>query len=96
MNKMLYWAILGTRGGLNRAKIIKKINKMPCNAHQLAEELSLSYRTIRHHLKILEDAKIVKPTGERYGKIYFLSEEMEKNYDDFEVIWKQVKGVKDD
>ena len=94
MKKVLYWAILGTRGGLNRAKIIKKLNEMPSNAHQLAEELNLSYRTIRHHLKILEDVKIIKPTGKGYGKIYFLSDEMEKNYDDFETIWKQVNEDK--
>ena len=96
MNKMLYWAILGTRGGLNRAKIIKKLNEMPCNAHQLAEELNVNYRTIRHHIKILEDSEVVKSAGEKYGKMYFLSENMEKNYGDFETIWRQVQDGKKD
>ncbi|MGZ7136061.1 MAG: ArsR/SmtB family transcription factor [Methanobacterium sp.] len=91
MNKVLYWLILGTRGGLNRAKIIKKLHERPYNAHQLAEELNVNYRTIRHHIKILEDSDVVKSAGEKYGKIYFLSESMEKNYDDFKIIWKQVK-----
>ena len=91
MKKVLWWLILGTRGGINRAKIIKKLKERPYNAHQLAEELNVNYRTIRHHIKILEDSEVVKSAGEKYGKMYFLSDNMEKNYNDFETIWEQVK-----
>ena len=94
MKKVLWWLILGTRGGINRAKIIKKLNERPYNAHQLSEELNVNYRTIRHHIKILEDSEVVKSAGEKYGKMYFLSENMEKNYNDFETIWKQIKDIK--
>lgn len=94
MKKVLWWLILGTRGGINRAKIIKKLNERPYNAHQLAEELNVNYRTVRHHIKILEDSEVVKSAGEKYGKMYFLSENMEKNYDDFETIWNQIKDGK--
>ncbi|OEC86611.1 MULTISPECIES: ArsR/SmtB family transcription factor [Methanobacterium] len=94
MKKVLWWLILGTRGGINRAKIIKKLKERPYNAHQLAEELNVNYRTIRHHIKILEDSEVVKSAGEKYGKMYFLSENMEKNYMDFETIWKQVQDGK--
>lgn len=94
MKKVLWWLILGTRGGINRAKIIKKLKERPYNAHQLAEELNVNYRTIRHHIKILEDSDVVKSAGEKYGKMYFLSDNMEENYDDFETIWEQVKEGK--
>ena len=96
MKKVLWWLILGTRGGINRAKIIKKLKERPYNAHQLAEELNVNYRTIRHHIKILEDSEVVKSAGEKYGKMYFLSENMERNYGDFETIWKQVQYWKKD
>jgi DNA-binding transcriptional ArsR family regulator len=96
MEKVLWWLILGTKGGLNRARIIKKLNERPYNANQLTDELNVSYRTIRHHIKILEDAKLIKSVGQKYGKLYFLSDNMEKNYDDFEIIWKQIKEVKND
>jgi len=52
MKLMLWWLILGTRGGLNRAKIIKKLKDQPYNSNQLAEELNVNYRTITHHIKI--------------------------------------------
>ena len=94
MKKVLFWLILGTRGGLNRAKIIKKLNERPYNANQLSEELNLSYRTIRHHIDILEEAKVVKQAGKKYGKMYFLTDNMEKNYNDFEKIWNQINDKK--
>lgn len=90
MKKVLWWLILGTRGGINRAKIIKKLNERPYNSHQLTKELNLNYRTITHHIRILEDSNVVESTGEKYGKMYFLSDKMEKNYTDFEAIWEQI------
>jgi DNA-binding transcriptional ArsR family regulator len=90
MKKLLWWLIAGMKGGLNRAKIIKSLNDRPYNANQLSEELQLDYKTIRHHIKVLEDNGIIKSTGGKYGKMYFLSENMEKNYDVFNEIWEQI------
>jgi predicted transcriptional regulator len=90
MKKLMWWLIAGMKGGLNRAKIIKMLNDRPYNAHQLSEELNLDYKTIRHHIKVLEQNNIVKSGGEKYGKMYFLSPTMEENYDTFLEIWKQI------
>ncbi len=87
MEKLLWWLITGKRGGINRAKIIKKIKNRPYNSYQLAKELNLDYKTIRHHVKILEENKIIKSNGDSYSKLYFLTENMEQNYDIFEEIW---------
>jgi DNA-binding transcriptional ArsR family regulator len=54
MEKLLWWLIAGKRGGINRARIIKALADRPYNMHQLSEELNLSYKTVRHHVKILE------------------------------------------
>ena len=53
LEKLLWWLITGKRGGVNRARIIKKLKERPYNAHQLSKELDLDYKTIRHHIKIL-------------------------------------------
>lgn len=90
MKKLLWWLIAGMKGGLNRAKIIKALNDRPYNANQLSEELQLDYKTIRHHIKVLEDNNIIKATGGKYGKMYFLSSSMENNYDIFDEIWEQI------
>lgn len=94
MKPVLWWLFLGTRGGLNRARIIKKLKMRPYNANQLAEELNVNYRTITHHMKILEKSNLVKSVGEKYGKMYILTDEMEKNYAEFEAIWEQLKNKK--
>jgi hypothetical protein len=54
----------------------------------------VNYRTITHHIKILENSSIVSSFGEKYGKMYFLSDEMKKNYAEFEDVWEQLKKKK--
>ena len=90
MEKLLWWLIAGKRGGKNRARIIKMIADRPYNTHQLSEELDLDYKTVRHHVKILEKNNLIKPTGDTYGKLYFLSPKMEENFELFENIWRKL------
>lgn len=87
LKKLLWWLITGKRGGINRARIIKLLKDRPYNPNQLSKELDLSYKTVRHHIKILEENNIVKPTGDDYSKLYFLSDEVENNYEIFQEIW---------
>ncbi|MEM3760505.1 MAG: winged helix-turn-helix domain-containing protein [Candidatus Bathyarchaeia archaeon] len=87
---LLGWLIAGTRGGLTRAKIIIALKETPQNANQLATNLRLDYRTIRHHLEVLEKNKLIVSAGEGYGTTYFLSPIMEENYALFEEILKKI------
>jgi DNA-binding transcriptional ArsR family regulator len=87
---LLGWLIAGTRGGVSRAKIIQTLNETPQNANQLANLLGMDYRTIRHHLRVLEKNKIITSAGEGYGTTYFLSPAMEENYAQFEEILKKI------
>jgi DNA-binding transcriptional ArsR family regulator len=87
---LLGWLIAGTRGGLTRAKIIETLKEKPQNANQLANLLGMDYRTIRHHLEVLQKNRIIISEGEGYGKTYFLSPAMEENYTLFEEILKKI------
>jgi DNA-binding transcriptional ArsR family regulator len=87
---LLGWLIAGTRGGVNRAKIIETLKETPQNANQLAKLLGMDYRTIRHHLNVLEKNKIITSAGDGYGTTYFLSPVMEENYVLFEEIVKKI------
>ena len=87
---LLGWLIAGTRGGPTRARIIATLKENPQNANQLATLLGMDYRTIRHHLNVLQKNKIITSVGEGYGMTYFLSQTMEENYVVFEEI---VKGL---
>ncbi|MGB9842199.1 MAG: winged helix-turn-helix domain-containing protein [Candidatus Bathyarchaeales archaeon] len=92
---ILGWLIAGTRGGVTRARIIEALREAPQNANQLASLLALDYRTIRHHLKVLQKNRLITTAGEGYGTTYFLSPFLEENYAVFEEIlnriWKKEK-----
>ncbi|MCD6208387.1 ArsR family transcriptional regulator [ANME-2 cluster archaeon] len=90
MKRVLWWLIAGTKGGVNRARMIKALNDRPYNANQLSEVLGLDYKTIRHHLKVLSENNVVTSTGDGYGTMYFLSQTMEENYTLFEEIWEKI------
>jgi DNA-binding transcriptional ArsR family regulator len=87
---LLGWLIAGTRGGATRAKIIETLKETPQNANQLANLLGMDYRTIRHHLEVLQKNRIITSAGDRYGTTYFLSPAMEENYALFEEILKKI------
>lgn len=90
MKRLLWYLIAGTRGGINRAKIIELLNKRPYNTNQLSKLLNLDYKTIAHHLKVLENNEIIFSGKEKYGNLYFLSDKMENNYEEFLEIWKKI------
>jgi DNA-binding transcriptional ArsR family regulator len=50
----------------------------------------MDYRTIRHHLGVLEKNKIITSAGDGYGTTYFLSPAMEENYAQFEEILNKI------
>ena len=90
MKNLLWYLVAGTRGGETRGKIIELLNKKPSNANKIAEMLNLDYKTVRHHLEVLEKNNIIVAVNKgNYGAVYFLSELMESNIKIFGGIWAQ-------
>ena len=94
MRKVLWWLIGGSRGGRNRLRIITTLDEEPMNANQLADDLDLNYKTVRHHLELLEDNDVVTTMGGDYGTMYFLSDRMAANMDVLESVVEQA-GLED-
>ena len=94
MKQLIGWLITGTKGGKTRAKIITTLKNSPQNPNQLASLLKVNYKTIRHHLTILQKNKLIISTGDHYSTAYFLSEIMEENYGLFEEIADKGNGLK--
>lgn len=53
----------------------------PMNANQLAGSLSVNYRTVSHHLKVLTEGKLIEAQGPRYGQVYFPTSLLTSNMD---------------
>jgi DNA-binding transcriptional ArsR family regulator len=93
--KRVLWYLIGsTKGGANRAKILKLLNERPANSNQLSIVLKLDYKTVLHHLKILsENGLVITDNKDKYGATYFLTPLMENNYESFRGILEKVKDI---
>lgn len=86
MKNLLWWLIIGSRGGLVRADILRALKEHPHTAAQLAERLHLDYTTVRYHLRILGENNVVSGAGKKYGETYGLTQTMEFHWPLFEEI----------
>lgn len=84
--RLLWFVFSGSRGGLNRLKIISRIKDNPSNINQLAKEMNLDYKAIQHHIRVLEKNNLISKVGEKYGVAYFVSTFLEVNMRTFEEI----------
>lgn len=93
MKRVLWYLIAGSRGGANRARIIQVLHDRPYNVNQLSLELGLDYKTIQHHIKVLEDHHILVNSNDekKYGAMIFLSNRVEDNYPIFIEILSKMK-----
>ncbi len=85
--RILWYVFFATRGGITRIRIVEKIKERPYNINQLSKELKLDYKTVMHHIKVLEDNKIIVAEEKKYGTIYFPSHMFEQG----EELFKEIK-----
>ncbi len=92
LDRRLWYLLAGTRGGLNRARILRMLRDRPVNANDLAGKLGLDYKTVRHHLDVLRENDCVMTLGnEGYGVLYTLSPRLQSHFEDFEQIWRRLE-----
>ena len=91
LRRLLWYLLGGTRGGPNRAEIIKTLQTRPCNANQLAETLRVDYKTIQHHIRILEENGLISLANKgSYGAVLFLTSKMEEALPILDEIWSRI------
>ena len=91
MEGVLWYVLAGTRGGTNRARIVRALDDRPRNANQLSEDLDLDYKTVRHHLDVLMDNDVVRNSGDDYGAVYLPTERARDHWDTVEEIIAEVE-----
>lgn len=92
--RLLWFVFAGSRGGLNRLKIIFKLRENPFNTNQLAKEMGLDYKAIQHHIRVLEKNNMITKVGEKYNVTYFISTYLEVNMEAFEEIARKLDKSK--
>ena len=89
--RLLWFLFAGSKGGLNRMKIIDLIKEKPYNINQLAQSLGLDYKAVQHHISVLEKNNLVTKMGEKYGVLYFFSNYLESNIEAFNEVRSKIK-----
>lgn len=92
--RLLWFMFAGSRGGLNRLRLVRAILKTPLNANQLAKELGLDYKAIIHHVVVLEKNNIITRIGEKYNVTFFVSGFLEANMASFLEIAEKLEKSK--
>ena len=82
----------GTRGGTNRARILRLLHRGPLNANRIARSLGLDYRTARYHLELLkaQDFVVAIRTPDGGGTQYVVSSFVRRHMSDFVEFWSDL------
>ena len=84
----MVYVFVGTRGGQNRIRIVELLRAEPANPNRISEKLTLDYKTVQHHIKLLEENGVVVSSSKgAYGAVYFLTPYFEKYFDAVKVMW---------
>jgi predicted transcriptional regulator len=89
--RIAYWLLAGSKGGINRARILSIIMKKPMNSNQLSEKMKVDYKTIAHHVELLEKNGLVYSTSNKYGKMFFPSQQLESSKEILDLVKKVMK-----
>jgi DNA-binding transcriptional ArsR family regulator len=86
--RIMIYLFVGSRGGQNRSRIVELIKQEPSNPNKISEKLGLDYKTVQHHLKLLEENGVTVASAKgTYGAVYFLTPYFEKNFDAIKSMW---------
>lgn len=92
MKNLIWYIFAGTRGGTTRARIVSLLKRTPLNANRISDKLGLDYKTVRHHLRMLEKNSILYAIDKsKYGAVYFLTEQFKAEISIFEDILNKIR-----
>lgn len=90
LRRLLWFLLGGSRGGSNRARVIRRLREKPSNQNQLASDLGMQYKAVQHHVKVLVKSSLIVSAGEKYGVTYSLTPWLESRFDMFEEVCKKL------
>lgn len=92
MEGVLWYLLASSRGGQTRVQLIQAIQERPRNPNQLAEALDLDYTTIRYHLDVLVENNVLEASGDDYGAVYLLTDQVQTHEETLEEIIQTVRA----
>lgn len=91
LKRLLWFLLVGTRGGENRSRILNLLRNSSFNANQISETLRLDYKTVQHHLKVLKQHNLTISSENGYGSTFSLSPFLMSQVEIFDEIWGKLE-----
>lgn len=91
-NKELTQLLVGRKGGRTTIKIIDQLLAQPNNMNQLSKILKLDYKTVRYHMNLILKLNLVEG-DEEYGSLYFPTQKLINNLNEYEEIKKYLNKM---
>ncbi|MDG6899065.1 MAG: winged helix-turn-helix transcriptional regulator [Nitrososphaerota archaeon] len=86
--RIMVYVFVASRGAQNRVRIAEMLRSEPSNLNRITQRLGLDYKTVQHHVKVLEDNGVVIPSAKgTYGAVYFLTPYFDKHFDLLKEMW---------
>ncbi len=90
VERLMWWLFGSSAGASTRVRLVRALKAEPRNNQRLADELTLDYTTVRHHLRVLSKNGFLMTGGPKYGQLFFLSPSFESHWAMFEKIAAKV------
>lgn len=87
---VLRYVLTGTRGGSERARILRALDARPRSVDRLAGTLDLPPETVRHHLDVLAENGLVERTGDDREAVYRPTDRSRRHWDQIENLAPEV------
>ena len=93
IKRVMWYVFAGTKGGPTRIRIIELLVERPFNINQLSSKLKMDYKSVQHHIRMLEENRLITGSEEKkYASMYFVSQIFAQGKEAFEEIKNKVKG----
>lgn len=90
IKKSLHQVFLKRKGCRTTAKILDLLIERPYNGNQIAKIIEMDYKTIYYHLDILCKNKLVMAESDSYGSLYYPTEILLNNHEEYEKIKEMI------
>lgn len=86
LKRALVLSLSGTRGGLVRLDILLLLLEKSQNTNEMSKTLDMDYKSVQHHIRVLEKSSLITSSKKKYSNAYRLSTLLLSNKDVLEAL----------
>jgi predicted transcriptional regulator len=93
IEQTMYWLLAGSKGSLNRIRILQTLERKPMNLNELSKATGMNYKTAQHHIELLLENNLLIAKGNKYGQVYFISDLLKSKNELFTTFTQSIQSA---